>query len=141
MRSGFSGHHRKALIRSLEARPALDRGRKADRPRQYGQEAVAALKAVWEASDRARQAAQTLSTGTGGGLVTARRVGPGPWDKESGGGDAYGHLLLFRVVRPGIFTDGLIEKVRGATGGLTESSPTEYRLLDRRIARDRDYRF
>ena len=72
MRSGFSGHHRKALIRSLEARPALDRGRKADRPRQYGQEAVAALKAVWEASDRARQAAQTLSTGTGGGLVTAR---------------------------------------------------------------------
>ena len=44
---------RKALIRSLEARPALDRGRKPDRPREYGQEAVAALKAVWEASDRA----------------------------------------------------------------------------------------
>ena len=53
MRSGFSGHQRKALIRSLDARPALDRGRKADRPQQYGQEAVAALKAVWEASDRA----------------------------------------------------------------------------------------
>ena len=47
-----TGHHRKALVRALRSRPAQGAGKKAGRPKQYGQEAVAALKAVWEASDR-----------------------------------------------------------------------------------------
>ena len=47
-----TGHHRKALVRALRSRLAQGAGKKAGRPKQYGQEAVAALKAVWEASDR-----------------------------------------------------------------------------------------
>ena len=47
-----TGHHRKALVRALRSRPAQGAAKKAGRPKQYGQEAVTALKAVWEASDR-----------------------------------------------------------------------------------------
>ena len=47
-----TGLHRKALIRALRtpSRPAA--GGKAGRPRRYGLDATAALKTLWEASDR-----------------------------------------------------------------------------------------
>ena len=47
-----TGHHRKALIRSLRAQPqAVERG-KVGRPPRYDLKASAALKTLWEVSDR-----------------------------------------------------------------------------------------
>ena len=40
------------MVRASRSRPAQGAAKKAGRPKQYGQEAVAALKAVWEPSDR-----------------------------------------------------------------------------------------
>ena len=44
--------HRKALIRALRAQPRGTVRGKVGRPRRYSLEAVAALKTLWEASDR-----------------------------------------------------------------------------------------
>ena len=47
-----TGLHRKAAIRLLNKDPLLRGREKRGRPRKYGQEAVEALKTVWEAEDR-----------------------------------------------------------------------------------------
>ena len=47
-----TGRHRKALIRALRAQPRGTVGGKVGRPRRYSLEAAAALKTLWEASDR-----------------------------------------------------------------------------------------
>ncbi|MFQ5875036.1 MAG: transposase family protein [Dehalococcoidia bacterium] len=47
-----TGYHRKAVIRLLGRERIRLRGRRRGRPRQYGEEVTAALKVVWEATDR-----------------------------------------------------------------------------------------
>ena len=47
-----TGRHRKGLIRALRAQPGGALRGKVGRPKRYGPEAVAALKTLWEASDR-----------------------------------------------------------------------------------------
>ncbi len=48
----LTGQHRKALIRFLESRSPVVRQSKAGRPKRFGLEAAAALKTLWETSDR-----------------------------------------------------------------------------------------
>ena len=47
-----TGLHRKALIRGLRTQPQPAARGKVGRPRRYGLEAAAALKTLWEVSDR-----------------------------------------------------------------------------------------
>jgi hypothetical protein len=47
-----TGYHRKAAIRLLRRSPGQGWGRRRGRPRRYSPEVAAALKVVWEASDR-----------------------------------------------------------------------------------------
>ena len=47
-----TGHHRKSLVRALRGGPEGGAGKRVGRPKQYGAEAVAVLKTLWEASGR-----------------------------------------------------------------------------------------
>ena len=47
-----TGHHRKSLVRALRGGPEGGAGKRVERPKQYGPEAVAVLKTLWEASGR-----------------------------------------------------------------------------------------
>ena len=47
-----TGLHRKALIRAFRSQPRSTVGGKVGRPRRYSLEPAAALKTLWEASDR-----------------------------------------------------------------------------------------
>ena len=66
---------------------------------------------------------QGLPNPTWGLIRSAVRFGGSP---SSSGTSAFWSvipLLNFKNIDPGIYTVGLVEKVRRATGGLTENSP------------------